>query len=349
MKLYIVFAFTAVTLVWSVSSLIAFEAPVATTCPATQPAPVQPLLHQGDGWAMCVPGNWREFKQVRAPMQFYLVGDGKDGIPMTDGTLSVLKAGLTVEVFRNRKGTLLEHVTNDVKELKESGAFELLFEPRVQNVLLADGTRAITLDAEFVRKENGRVSIHSKVYSADARGRAVVVTGFLTCSRPGLLSVKATGLSAFVRAHVTSLVFDAAKLDLVTAKAAYEQVNWSADRAIELASEANDLLEKSDYQKSMTAFREAIQLTDNLPAAHNGLAWALLHAEPVTPNAIEQAIGEAKLAVEQTAELDYSAMDTLALAYYRSGDKESAVKTIERALKLRPNDPELKARLKSFK
>jgi tetratricopeptide (TPR) repeat protein len=99
----------------------------------------------------------------------------------------------------------------------------------------------------------------------------------------------------------------------------------------------------------MTAFREAIQLTDNLPAAHNGLAWALLHAEPVTPNAIEQAIGEAKLAVEQTAELDYSAMDTLALAYYRSGDKESAVKTIERALKLRPNDPELKARLKSFK
>jgi hypothetical protein len=37
------------------------------------------------------------------------------------------------------------------------------------------------------------------------------------------------------------------------------------------------------------------------------------------------------------------------LAYYRSRDKEQAIKTIKQALKLNTNHPELQARLKSFR
>ena len=57
---------------------------------------------------------------------------------------------------------------------------------------------------------------------------------------------------------------------------------------------------------------------------------------------------EAKLAVEQTETLDYTALDTLAFAYDRNDDRDQARKAIEAALKLKPNDPELVARLKSL-
>jgi Flp pilus assembly protein TadD len=53
-------------------------------------------------------------------------------------------------------------------------------------------------------------------------------------------------------------------------------------------------------------------------------------------------------AVKQTEELDVAALDTLALAYHRSGEKELAIKTITQALKLEPRDAGLRSRLKSF-
>jgi tetratricopeptide (TPR) repeat protein len=278
----------------------------------------------------------------------YLIGDGREGIPMMDGTLSALKAGLQVEVFRDRKDTLKEHVSKDVKELKESGAFEPLQDPLVQDLTLADGTKAIVLDAEFVRVQNRRVSFQTKVYAADANGAHVVASGFITCSRPGRSSVKAIALPDFVRAHATSLVLDPAKVDAASTKGAYEKYNWNASAALARASKANDLLEKEQYGQAAAGFRDALELSEQLPAAHNGLAWSLLYGERPQADDIKEALREAREAVKQTEELDVSALDTLALAHYRSGDKEQAIKTIKQALKLQPNHPELQERLRSF-
>lgn len=316
--------------------------------PASRPAPVQPQVHRADGWAIATPGNWGTFEGIRPPVALYLIGDGREGIPMMDGTLSALKAGLLVEVFEDRKDALKEHVAKDLKELKESDAFELLQDPQVQDLTLADGTKAHVLDAEFVRVQNRRVSFQTKVYAGDADGRHVVATGFITCSRPGRQSVKAIALPELVRAHTTSLVLDPAKVDAASTRAAYDKYNWSASAALTRAREANDLLEKEQYPKAAAAFHDALKLSEHLPVAHNGLAWSLLYGEPPQAEDIKEALREARIAVEQTEELDISALDTLALAYHRSGDKEQAIKTIKQALKLQPNHPELQARLKSF-
>lgn len=310
--------------------------------------PVQPRVHTGDGWAIAAPGNWSILGNARAPVALYLIGDARPGIPLRDGALSVLKAGLLVEVFPSRTDTLKEHVSKDLAELKDSGAFVPLQEPQVQDVTLADGTPAIVLDAEFVRIENGRLSFQTKVYCADSKGRRVVATGFITCSRPGRQSVKAFALPQFVRAHATSLVIDSVKLDTASTKTPYEKYNWNAAAGVAQASKANDLVEAKQYTQAAAAFRDALKMSDDLPAAHNGLAWSLLNMNPPEADALNAALREARKAVEQTEELDFAALDTLAVAQQRSGAKDEAIKTIRQALKLQPTNVELQERLKSF-
>src|SRR5690606_39160375 len=81
---------------------------------ATRTTRVQPQVHKGDGWAIAAPGEWAAFNGLQPPAQLYLLGDGCEGIPIMDGTLGVLKAGLMVEAFPDRKGTLKEHVEKDM-------------------------------------------------------------------------------------------------------------------------------------------------------------------------------------------------------------------------------------------
>src|SRR5688572_26978849 len=100
--------------------------------PGQRTTPVQPRVHRGDDWGIAAPGSWGTLKGAPPPVTLYLIGDGREGVPMYDGILSALKAGLQVEVLADRKDSLKEHVAKDVKELKESGAFEPLQEPEVK-------------------------------------------------------------------------------------------------------------------------------------------------------------------------------------------------------------------------
>jgi tetratricopeptide (TPR) repeat protein len=322
---------------------------LALTAHAEPSAPVKPKIHKGDGWAIAVPGDWNSFPGIKPPVVLYLIGDGRAGVPKFDGTLSVLKAGLQVEMFPKGALSLQEHLTRDLKELRDSGAFKPLADSEPTDITLADGTNALLYDAEFVRVQNGRISIQSKLYCEDAQGRHIVATSFITCSRPGRQSVKATALADLMRAHVKSLVLNPEKVDLTLVQPAYEKHNWNIADALELIDEGNALLAKDKFVEAAEVFRQSIKLTDKLSAAHNGLAWALLHADPNQKDDLKKGLLEAQIAVDQTEQLDYSALDTLALAYYRNGDKENAIKTINLALKLEPGHKELQARLNSFK
>lgn len=311
-------------------------------------APVEPRIHKGNGWAIAAPADWDVFRAIRPPMVLYLIGDSSACVPLVDGTLSPIKAGLTVEVGPKAEISLKERIARDVKELKESKAFRPLAEPTTTDVKLADGTAATLLDVEFLRLENGRVSFQSKVYAEDPQGGHVVGTSFLTSSRPGRLSLKSTGLPEMLRAHALSLVLSPDKLDVAPLKVTYAKHNWNAASALDKTAEGNKLIAQNQFPAAAKAFRDAIQIWNELPAAHNGLAWALLHTETATPKDLEEAVREARSAVKLTEELDYSALDTLSLALYRSGDKDQAIKTIKEALELQPKNPELLARLRSF-
>ena len=313
------------------------------------PMRVEPKVHKGAGWAIAAPSDWGPLRGPPSLIQMlYLVGDGRKGVPLFDGSLSPLKAGLLVERFANiAQEPVKDFVAKDVRRLKVSPEFRLRGEPQTEEMTLSDGTPAVLLRAEFVRVENRRLSIHRKMYCADANGRHVVATGFITCGPAGGAFARAVVVD-FLDAHVRSLVLDAGKLDEQGLKRAYDKHKWDAGSALERTDAGNDLLEKDDFPGAARAFREALALCDPVSAAHNGLAWALLHERDAPPANLAEAMREAKTAVEQTEGLDYSALDTLALALHRNGDKEQAVKTIRQALKLRPNHAALMARLRSI-
>src|SRR5688572_13127649 len=132
--------------------------------PARAPL-VKPQLHKGDGWAIAAPADWGLFPQARPPMVLYLIGDGRAGIPLTDGTLSALKAGLTVERFPAGEGSLKEFSDKDVNQLDNAKRFKVTRKPEFEDVTLDDGTEARLMKVEFVRPDNrGRHSIHRKLY-----------------------------------------------------------------------------------------------------------------------------------------------------------------------------------------
>jgi tetratricopeptide (TPR) repeat protein len=182
------------------------------------------------------------------------------------------------------------------------------------------------------------------VYCQAADGRHVVATGFITCGRPGAGFVRAIHLPEYVEAHVTSLVLDPGKVDETKLAAAYRALDWDAPAAIRKTSQANDLLERQDPAGAARVFREALALCPHVPAAHNGLAWALLEGKEAKAQALAEALREAKVAVEQTEELDYSALDTLARAHQRNGDKGAALEAVRKALKLKPENADLRRR-----
>ena len=317
---------------------------------AEQADVVAPRVHKGDGWAIAAPADWRLFPEAPRPMVLYLIGDGRAGVPLMDGTLSAMKAGITVERFPAGEESLKAFAEKDVKQLDNARRFKVTSKPAFEDVTLADGTEARLMKAEFLRLDNRRQSIHRKLYCVDAQGRRLVATGFVTCSPPGAGFVEAVGLTDFFEAHLKSLVLDAGKLDVERLKPAYEKLNPNVAAALERTGAGNDLLEEKKYAEAAAAFREALAKSGLVSAAHNGLAWSLLHAaDPPRPPDVKEAIKAAARAVELTDELDYTALDTLALALHRNGDKDKALNAVRRALELQPGHPELEARLKSIR
>ena len=318
----------------------------ATDAPATRPPPVAPKAHLGDTWAIAAPADWTPLPKVPPPALLYLVGEGREGVPLFDGTLTPLKAGVLVERLVKQDVPLKQRALKEVADQKASGRFQFMEEPAAEDITLADGTAAVLLRLVFLRRENGRLSVQRKVYCAEPQGTVLVATGFITCGPAGRKFVDGVGLPAFVEAHVRSLVLAPDKLDLTKLKPPYDGHPWHVGTALDHARMGNRFLEKNDHATAAEAFRKALTLCEHLSAANNGLAWALLHGDGAKER--EAALELANKAVEQTDSLDYSALDTLALAQFQSGDKDGAIETVRRALKLRPNHPELLKRLKSF-
>jgi len=309
--------------------------------------PIEPKAYEGKGWAIAAPSDWRVFNATNVTMPLYLIGDGQSGVPILDGTLAPVKAGLLVEVFDAKGESLEQRVTRELGEMKSQKRFSFIEEPVVENVKLPDGTAARRSLREFIRKDNARLSVQAKVYAA-SNDRHIIATGFVTCSPASRKFVHDVGLVKFLAAHVDSLVLDPAKMDLKRLDRSYAAHSWNTNEAIELTIAGNRHLSRESYEDATSDFRKALKINDSVSAAHNGLAWSLLHRDASDKSQLEDGLSYAKTAVEQTEERDAASLDTLAVAFKKNGMPKEAVTSLKKAIGLDPRNPELLERLEEF-
>ncbi len=304
---------------------------------------------RGEGWAIAAPEDWSEFAAIRPPMVLFLAGDRRTGIPPTDGTLAALQAGLTVEVHVPEAGLSPRgRAERDLGGLAGSAGFEVQGEPLIREAVLADGTKVVRVRVEVLRRPRRRLSRYEKAYCATPDGRHVVASGFLACSPGGGPFLEKTGLANFVAAHVDSLCLDAGRVDQGKLGAAAGALDLLAGAALTEAGEGNRLLMPGAYDRAAKHFLRAIRLCDAVAAAHNGLAWALLQDEGAKGTESAEALRHAEAAVGLTSRRDPAALDTLALAYSRRGEREKAIAAIREAIQLNPDDPDLRRSLEKY-
>ncbi|OQY26862.1 MAG: hypothetical protein B6244_12350 [Candidatus Cloacimonetes bacterium 4572_55] len=98
------------------------------------------------------------------------------------------------------------------------------------------------------------------------------------------------------------------------------------------------------YEESADTYREAIKRIPENAGLLNGFAWLLAEQD----FALEEALEAAKKANELDPE-NTNILDTLAEVYYKCLEYESAIETIQKALKIKPDDSYLKEQLLKFK
>ena len=308
----------------------------------------KPSVHKGEGWAILAPAEWTSIQTVaKPPMVLYLNGDGKGGFPSLDGTLSPIQAGLSVEVLPKTDGAPEDVLRGLKKALKESRNLALRGEITTEKITLSDGTDALLLSSEFDRLDKGRLSYSIKVISSASDGRVFIATGWITCGKAGGKFVRQSGLVNVLKAYVVSLVHETEKIDTKGVETAVAKLEQMLSEAVEKAEAANELI-GTDDQRAEKLFREALASSDLLSVAHNGLAWILVTSEDSNLINLPEGLTHAKRAVDLTEGGDYAAPDTLAVALQKSGDTEEAIRTIKKAIELRPRDKELQVRLMEF-
>jgi tetratricopeptide (TPR) repeat protein len=110
---------------------------------------------------------------------------------------------------------------------------------------------------------------------------------------------------------------------------------------------------RSALEKLIALSRNLATAPDADPGAKAAFAWLLLNCEPVTMRDPETALRFAREADEMTGHRDPDYLDTLALAYFATGQRNLALETSERALELLPPEasylrPEIEGRRAVF-
>jgi hypothetical protein len=306
-----------------------------------------PKLYRTQDWALAAPREWR-VAQPAGLQILHLSGDGTPGIPQLDAMLKPLQVGMALEVHGPGTTNADRVRTELLEELKRAPGGRERPKPTVEPMTLLDGTKAQLLAADVDKADEARSSVYLKLICDHPTGRVLVLSGWATGGRGSGPFIRKSGLLAYLKAHVCSLVLDPAKVGYDELKPAYLAYNWDLHRAIRICQRANGLLDH-DRAGAIKAYNDAIGLCDSLSAAHNGLAWAVLSAPQASSSELKEGMMHAQQAVELTERQDPSALDTLALAHLKNGQRDRAMDAVTEGLKLDPADASLLKRREECK
>ena len=108
------------------------------------------------------------------------------------------------------------------------------------------------------------------------------------------------------------------------------------------------LLRRRDYQAAEQEFLRAIEVDPDFAPPYNNLAWLYATAADERFQRSDKAVQLASLGVKLTKAEDWHYLDTLAEAYFVSGNLEAAVEAARKALNLASRNRSLRRRLAQF-
>jgi membrane associated rhomboid family serine protease/tetratricopeptide (TPR) repeat protein len=108
-------------------------------------------------------------------------------------------------------------------------------------------------------------------------------------------------------------------------------------------------LERKLYPQAIERFREALRLQPNAAVSHNNLAWLYATSEDPKYRNPAQALEHARRAVDLSKWREPTFVDTLAEAFYASGNFSEAVKVETLALALDPKNAEYRDHMERYR
>lgn len=323
---------------------------VLTSCMFTSSAAAQqnrqsPFEHRGDMWTVAAPASWESDPAIRPPTVLRLRGHGRRGFPRYDGTLMRLKIGLDIERYGAEAGRI--YVVADAWKRRVQLGYEdeLLGDIKQEQVQLAGGVEGLQLLAEKKHEGGLRRSYDYMVVCAASNGQVVLVNGSVEYGRASRRFVNKTGLLQMVRATARSVTVDENQVDLAQLAKAYKSYAWPVDDAMDRALEGSHLLRGRNLQRAAPLLLESIEVYPGIASAHQKLAW--LHSAARDPKMLKPqvALWHAQIAVALTDHLDLACLDSLALAYIKTGQKSKASQLFREALEKDPGNGTLRERL----
>jgi membrane associated rhomboid family serine protease/Tfp pilus assembly protein PilF len=103
------------------------------------------------------------------------------------------------------------------------------------------------------------------------------------------------------------------------------------------------------YPDAIKNYLEALRLMPDLPEAHNNLAWLYATCDDLKYRNPQAALEHAQKAVQLTDWKEGESIDTLAEAYFVSGDFEQAVEVQKKALAIDPGNTELQEHMERYR
>jgi thiol-disulfide isomerase/thioredoxin len=150
----------------------------------------------------------------------------------------------------------------------------------------------------------------------------------------------------------------AGKWDLKAAAVAYKEEKAREKKMQQIGPAIMRGMRSGDLKDALAGIDDVVKDDPKAKAmiaqALNQLAWQIADPDQVKRNKppakqLQAALDAANKAVDLTGGKESALLDTLACAHFANGDAAKAIETEEKALKLKPDDAELKEHLTLFK
>jgi len=306
---------------------------------------IGPKIWQGDGFQIATPASWKADLPVRLPTLLGVRGQGVDGFPKYDGVLEPLEVGIHVTRYSAQIGRIEFVAKAWKKKIENSRREPILGKVSQREIRLQGDVSAILLTVRVRKGDTRRRAYYHAVVTADSKGRVYLVLGYMNYDLASEAFLKKIKLEGMLIVHVESLTLNGQKLNARRLAPAYRAYAWGYDKAVQKTLFAIHLLRRNERTRAMSALVSAVESCPEMPAARQRLAWIYLSSRD--PGMYRPKIGlrHAEKAVELTDYRDLSSVDTLALAYTKTGQRAKAARLLRQALERDPGNEKLRQRL----